>query len=82
MSRADSPKQQMIEALQNLPDDITWSRVRYTADLLEGLQEAEEDVRNGRVFTNAEVKAQMRDWSEEWRSQSTGPTEPATISVS
>lgn len=57
-----TPKACVIEALNHLPDNATFEDILYCVDMLEGLELAELDSREGRVITNDEFKERVRQW--------------------
>ncbi len=55
-------KQQVLHAVQRLPDDIDFKDVNEEIALLSAVAEAEEDIKNGKVIGNDEMKARLDDW--------------------
>ena len=57
-----SIKQQVLSAIQRLPEDIDFRDVSEEIALLAAVQEAEEDIRAQRVVSNAEMKRRIEEW--------------------
>lgn len=57
-----SPKEQVLEGVRNLPDNVTFEEILYWVDLMERLRLSDEDVREGRVYTHEEARALMDKW--------------------
>ena len=57
-----SVKHQVLDAVQRLPDDINFKDVNEEIALLSAVAEAEEDIKNGNVIGNDEMKARLDDW--------------------
>ena len=58
-----SVKEQVLQAINRLPDDIDY---RDTADeiaFLAAVREAEQDIEQGRVVTNEQMKARVDEWT-------------------
>ena len=58
-------KDQVIELIQDLPEKIDIEEVIYRLYLLQKLENAEEDIQQGRLITHEELKKEMSKWSEE-----------------
>ena len=58
-----SVKEQVLEAIQRLPDDINFRDVADEIALLAALQEAEHDIEQGRLISNEEMKSRIGQWS-------------------
>jgi hypothetical protein len=58
-----SVKQQVLEAIQRLPDDIGFRDVTDEIALLAAVQEAEHDIEQGRLISNEEMKSRISQWS-------------------
>jgi hypothetical protein len=58
-----SVKEQVLEAIQRLPDDIDFRDVTDEIALLAAVQEAEQDIQQGRVVSNDEMKSRIAQWS-------------------
>ena len=57
-------KQIALGIVQGLPDDCTLADAAYWVHLRQLLEEAREDVRCGRVFTQEEVEREAAHWLE------------------
>ena len=58
-----SVKEQVLEAIQRLPDDINFRDVSDEVALLAAVHEAEQDIQQGRVVSNDEMKSRIAQWS-------------------
>jgi predicted transcriptional regulator len=58
-----SVKEQVLQAIQRLPDDINFRDVADEIALLAALQEAERDIEQGRLVSNEEMKSRIGQWS-------------------
>jgi predicted transcriptional regulator len=58
-----SVKEQVLEAIQRLPDDINFRDVADEIALLAALQEAERDIEQGRLISNEEMKSRIGQWT-------------------
>ncbi len=54
-----SVKEQVLEAIQRLPEDIDFRDVTDEIALLSAVHEAELDIQQGRVISNAEMKSRI-----------------------
>ena len=57
-----SVKEQVLEAIQRLPDDINYRDVAEGIALLSALNEAESDIKDGRLVSNEEMRARLEKW--------------------
>ena len=57
-----SIKQQVLSAIQRLPDDIDFRDVTEEIALLAAVQEAEDDIRENRLVSNDEMKGRIEEW--------------------
>ena len=57
-----SAKQIALEILQSLPENCTLGEVAYRLYLRELVEEAREDFRQGRVFTQEEIESEAAKW--------------------
>jgi predicted transcriptional regulator len=55
-----SVKEQVLQAIQRLPDDIDYRDVTDEIAFLAAIGEAEQDIAAGRVVTNEQMKAHIR----------------------
>lgn len=58
-----SVKEQVLQAIQRLPDDADFRDVTEEIALLAALKEAEADIEQGRVVTNEEMQARIARWT-------------------
>ena len=54
-----SVKEQVLQAIQRLPDDIDYRDVPDEIAFLAAIGEAEQDIAAGRVVTNEQMKARL-----------------------
>jgi len=58
-----SVKEQVLQAIQRLPDDIDFRDVADEIALLAAVQEAEGDIEQGRLISNEEMKSRIGQWT-------------------
>jgi hypothetical protein len=58
-----SVKEQVLRAIQRLPDDIEYRDVAEELALLMAVNEAEVDIEKGRLVTNEQMQARIREWT-------------------
>ncbi len=58
-----SVKEQVLQAIQRLPNDIDFRDVTDEVALLAAVQEAERDIEGGRLVSNEEMKSRIAQWS-------------------
>ncbi len=58
-----SVKEQVLQAIRRLPDDIDYRDVSEEIAFLAAIQEAEKDIQAGRVVTNEEMQARIGEWT-------------------
>ncbi len=58
-----SVKEQVLQSIQRLPEDIDFQDVAEEVALLSALSEADSDIVNGKLISNAEMKARIAAWS-------------------
>jgi hypothetical protein len=63
-SAVASAKEIALEIIQSLPDDCTLEEAAYRLYLRQLVEEAREDFREGRVFTQEEMEAEAGKWLE------------------
>ena len=56
-------KQQVIQAIQRLPDDVDFRDVADEIALLAAIQDAEHDIEANRLISNAEMKSRLAQWN-------------------
>ncbi|MBA3833209.1 MAG: hypothetical protein H0X34_15205 [Chthoniobacterales bacterium] len=58
-----SVKEQVLQAINRLPDDINFRDVTEEIAFLAAVREAEQDIEQGRVITNEQMKARIGEWT-------------------
>jgi len=58
-----SVKEQVLQAIQRLPDDIDFRDVAEEVAFLSAMLEAEEDIQAGRVISNEQMKTRIAEWT-------------------
>jgi predicted transcriptional regulator len=58
-----SAKEQVLQAITRLPDDIDFRDAADEIAFLAAMREAERDIDEGRVVTNEEMKARIVEWT-------------------
>jgi predicted transcriptional regulator len=58
-----TPKQKAMLALATLPEDVSYHDLEEEVRILSALEEAEDDIRNGRVVTHEEAKRRLAQWT-------------------
>ena len=58
-----SVKDQVLQAINRLPDDIDYRDVADEIAFLAAVREAERDIEEGRVVTNEQMKTRIGDWT-------------------
>ena len=58
-----TPKRKTLQALGNIPEDASYDQLQEVVKILAALEEAEADVRKGRVVSHEEVKRRLAQWS-------------------
>ena len=56
-----SVKQQVLQAIHRLPDDIDYQDVKEEIAFLAAMGEAERDIEEGRVISNEQMKARIAE---------------------
>ena len=56
-------KQQVIQAIQRLPDDVDFRDVADEIALPAAIQDAEHDIEANRLISNAEMKSRLARWN-------------------
>jgi predicted transcriptional regulator len=57
-----SVKDQVLQAINRLPDDIDYRDVAAEIAFLSAMREAERDIEQGRLLTNEQMKARIGEW--------------------
>ncbi len=58
-----SVKEQVLQAIQRLPNDIEFRDVTEEVALLAAVQQAERDIDDSRLVSNEEMKSRIAQWS-------------------
>jgi predicted transcriptional regulator len=58
-----TPKQKAMHVLATLPEDASYDRLQEEVRILAALDEAETDIREGRVVPHEEVKRRLVQWT-------------------
>jgi predicted transcriptional regulator len=58
-----SIKEQVLQAINRLPDDIDYRDVTDEIAFLSAMREAERDIEQGRLVTNEQMKARIAEWT-------------------
>jgi len=56
-------EEQVLQAIQRLPDDIDFRDVAEEIALLAAVQEAERDIEQRRLISNEEMKSRIGQWT-------------------
>jgi predicted transcriptional regulator len=59
-----SVKEQVLQAIQRLPDDIDFKDVTDEIALLAAVHEAEEDIQEGRLVSNEQMRSRIEGWTQ------------------
>jgi predicted transcriptional regulator len=57
-----SVKEQVLQAIHRLPDDIDYRDVADEVAFLAAVREAEHDINAGRLVANNQMKARIAEW--------------------
>ncbi len=57
-----SAKEEVIEMLRRLPDDLTYQDILYHVYVLEQIKEGLESVQSGPHYSQEEIEAQVKEW--------------------
>jgi predicted transcriptional regulator len=58
-----TPKQKTLQALGTLPEDASYEDLQEEIRILAALEEAEVDIREGRVVSHDEAKKRLAQWT-------------------
>jgi hypothetical protein len=58
-----SVKEQVLQAIHRLPDDIDYRDVTDEIAFLAAMREAERDIAEDRLITNEQMKARIGEWT-------------------
>ena len=57
-----SVKEQVLQVINRLPDDVDFRDITEEIAFLAAAREAEDDIQQGRVVSNEQMKARIGDW--------------------
>ena len=57
-----SIKQQVLTAINRLPDDIDFNDIAEEIAFLAALEEAEDDIRSGKLIAHDQIRARVDSW--------------------
>jgi hypothetical protein len=57
-----TPKQDALEAIQRLPDNVDLEEIMYRLYVLEKVRKGREDVANGRVISAEDLRNEIQSW--------------------
>ncbi|NPU90846.1 MAG: hypothetical protein HPY82_02950 [Gammaproteobacteria bacterium] len=55
-------KQEALEAIQRLPDNVDFEEIMYRLYVLERVRKGREDVSNGRVISAEDLRNEIQSW--------------------
>ena len=58
-----SIKDQVLQAIHRLPDDIDYRDIADEVAFLAAVRQAERDIEEGRLVTNEQMKARINEWT-------------------
>ena len=58
-----SVKEQVLQLINRMPDDVDFRDVTEEIAFLAAMREAEQDIQQGRVVTNEQMKARIGEWT-------------------
>jgi predicted transcriptional regulator len=58
-----SVKEQVLQAIHRLPEDINYRDVTEEIAFLAAMREAEQDIAAGRLISNEQMKARITEWT-------------------
>ena len=58
-----SIKEQILQAIHRLPEDIDYRDVTEEIAFMEAVSEAEHDIQQGRLVSNEEMKSRIAEWT-------------------
>jgi predicted transcriptional regulator len=58
-----SVKEQVLDAIRRLPEDIEFRDVTDEIALLAAVHEAERDIEQGRLVSNEEMRSRITEWA-------------------
>ena len=57
-----TPKQKTLQVLATMPEDASYDELSQEVKIVAALEEAEQDVRAGRVVSHEEAKRRLSQW--------------------
>lgn len=57
-----TPKQDALDAIQRLPDNVDLEEIMYRLYVLEKVRKGREDVANGRVISAEDLRNEIQSW--------------------
>ncbi|MBA3582648.1 MAG: hypothetical protein H0W44_09380 [Gammaproteobacteria bacterium] len=57
-----TPKQNAIEAIQQLPDAVDMEEIMYRLYVIDKVHKGQNDVREGRTITAGDLRREMDQW--------------------
>jgi len=57
-----TPKQKALRALATLPEDATYQDLQEEVRILAALEEAEQDIREGKLTSHDDAKRLLAEW--------------------
>ena len=58
-----SIKDQVLQAIHRLPDDIDYRDIAEEVAFLAAVRQAERDIEEGRLVANEQMKARINEWT-------------------
>lgn len=58
-----SVKEQVLQAINRLPDDVDYRDVSDEIAFLAAVREAENDIQEGRLISNEQMKTRIAEWT-------------------
>lgn len=55
-------KEEVIDMLRRLPDDLTLEQIQYHVFVLQKSKRVQEAIANGQVYTHEEAKERLKKW--------------------
>ena len=59
-----SVKEQVLQAIQRLPEDIDFRDVTDEIALLAAVHEADQDIQEGRLVSNEQMRSRIEGWTQ------------------
>jgi hypothetical protein len=58
-----STKESVLQAIHRLPDDVDYKDIAEEIAFLSALRQAERDIEDGRLVSNADVRKSLEAWT-------------------